>query len=309
MGGGAGAMGGAKAGGSTGGADIFANFNMGSGTTPSMQRGGFLTRERLQKLLKPHYYSNYQQGGVQPESTYMNMPLRPYKPVSYTEAVELQNRAQMSMDEDAFINGQMTQREFLNKRGQVLYSDNNKLKSKDRYREKQDGGEMESNPQTNPQMDLYSPEFDPNVFLGIAENEVAQAEIEDKEDNTLLDWVFSDDGMEPADYDRDTNDSYFAGNQMPISQTLQTLQSMGLEPSSTIEGEHNPGSAHYQGKAIDLGLNTTFGGDKAKMDEFYNFLNSAEGKKLFPNVKVRDERSRPLNQKVWSGSHIHLELE
>lgn len=166
----------------------------------------------------------------------------------------------------------------------------------------QQGGEIDS------KTDLYSPDFDPKEFLGITENVKDEILIEDKESDTLLDWAFSNEDFLPEEVE--INDDYFNpdSNDLPIAPVLSQLEEMGITPSSTVGGEHNPGSLHYQGKAIDLGLNTSFGGDTKKMDEFYEFLTSAEGKKRFPNLKVVDERTRPLNQKVWSGSHIHLEI-
>lgn len=93
-------------------------------------------------------------------------------------------------------------------------------------------------------------------------------------------------------------------NIIPI---VNQLQSMGLKPSSVNTGEHNENSLHYQNRAVDLGLNTTFGGNENKMQEFIN-KQLPLLKQQYPNLKLRDERTKPNGQKVWSGSHLHLEL-
>lgn len=169
-----------------------------------------------------------------------------------------------------------------------------KTKSRDRFREHQDGGLMEGSE------DLYSENF-------MSPFEEEQAPTSTGFENEIQNWIFEDEEL-PKDYS--VNDYYFSQNQAnrPIQSVVDQLTLLGLKPSSIDSGTHNVGSKHYEGKAVDLGLNTTFGGDKNKMDEFYQFLNSPEGKKRFPNVKVRDERNKPKDQQVWSGSHLHLEI-
>lgn len=68
--------------------------------------------------------------------------------------------------------------------------------------------------------------------------------------------------------------------------------------TSTNGGQHNTGSAHYRGKAIDV---RTFDKSSNEVDWFISIC------KKF-NLKVRDERRRPEGQKVWNGSHLHIEI-
>lgn len=306
----------------------------------AMQQGGFIGKERFRKILAPHYYTHntektHQVGGLIPmsaESTSTNVPLRKGEYTipnqgSFMNVLDnvgemIENRLPDSMKTPSVIPSKsdsfsvMPLPEGYSEEDRKSYNllkygiDPTQVKkrtnSKFRYRVKQEGGEID------PTTDLYSPEFDPQKFMGNPEIEqqLAEADIADKEENTLMDWIFSAEEDDPY---ADINDSYFNGfnsqEEKPIYSLVNTLRQMGLEPSSVDDGEHNTGSKHYQGKALDLGLNTTFGGDKAKMDSFYEFLSSAEGQKMFPGLKVRDERTKPLNQKVWSGSHLHLELE
>lgn len=68
--------------------------------------------------------------------------------------------------------------------------------------------------------------------------------------------------------------------------------------TSTNSGKHNVGSKHFKGLAIDVRTNdkTAFQCDQ--------FIKLCREKGLI----VRDERRKPLGQKVWSGPHIHIEI-
>ena len=95
-----------------------------------------------------------------------------------------------------------------------------------------------------------------------------------------------------------------------IQVALGLLGRMGIKPSSTVGGEHNTGSKHYHGHAFDLGLNTSFGGDMEKLRKFMRDLPDLQ--KRYPvleRLKLRDETVRPKGQRVWSGAHLHLELD
>jgi hypothetical protein len=95
-----------------------------------------------------------------------------------------------------------------------------------------------------------------------------------------------------------------------VQVALQALASMGIKPSSTNTGKHNVGSKHYHGKAFDLGLNTSFGGDMRKMRDFYENFNEIKKKyPIFDRFTIHDETQRPAGQKVWSGAHLHLQLD
>lgn len=73
----------------------------------------------------------------------------------------------------------------------------------------------------------------------------------------------------------------------------------GLLITSGTGGTHNPGSAHYQGRAIDVRsrglLDTVVAQIKA--------LAAAAG------IRLRDERQRPAGQAVWGGPHLHLQVD
>lgn len=189
----------------------------------------------------------------------------------------------------------------------------NKVKSRDRYRMKQEGGEIEQSDTEN----LYSPDF--NLNLNQVEEQVTNTLKTESPGESMLDnsnlmkWLFEEEPLQTHTvsdiYDQQySNVEYVGGESKPIQPVVDKLISMGLKPSSVDTGVHNPGSKHYHGSAVDLGLNTSFGGDQKKMDTFLQYLNSPEGKRQFPNIKVRDERTRPTGQKEWSGSHLHLEI-
>jgi hypothetical protein len=107
-------------------------------------------------------------------------------------------------------------------------------------------------------------------------------------------------------YDDDATD-IIRRKHKPIQSVVSYLSEKGYMPSSVDSGHHNEGSKHYTGSALDLGLNTTFKGDRTAMQEFLNFYQN-NLKEKFPSLKLKDERVKPINQKVWSGSHFHLEL-
>ena len=68
--------------------------------------------------------------------------------------------------------------------------------------------------------------------------------------------------------------------------------------TSTNGGEHNRGSKHYRGLAIDV---RTFDKTDAEVNAFIAICKSY-------NLIVRDERRRPPAQKVWNGQHLHIEI-
>ena len=119
-------------------------------------------------------------------------------------------------------------------------------------------------------------------------------------DSEEIDW----DNIKPT-----LGNSPLHGN-APITEFLQHLRSdFGLNPSSVMSGKHNIGSKHYHGKALDLGLNTSFGGDKRKMEDFKNYFLNRQAQGFYTNIKLRDETTRPKGQKVWGGSHLHFEIQ
>jgi hypothetical protein len=72
----------------------------------------------------------------------------------------------------------------------------------------------------------------------------------------------------------------------------------GFTVTSTTGGQHNVGSKHGRGLAVDVRTR-----DKSTAQ-----CNALIAKAKAEGITVRDERTKPAGQKVWSGPHIHLEL-
>jgi hypothetical protein len=75
-------------------------------------------------------------------------------------------------------------------------------------------------------------------------------------------------------------------------------QQLGFTVTSTTGGRHNTGSAHYQGRAIDVSVR---GKTPAEIDQF---IREARNQ----GIQVRDERTHPPGQRVWHGPHLHLQV-
>lgn len=71
----------------------------------------------------------------------------------------------------------------------------------------------------------------------------------------------------------------------------------GFTITSTTGGKHNVGSNHYRGFAVDVRTR-----DKSPQ-EVAEFMALARKAGLY----VKDERTHPKGQKVWSGPHLHLQ--
>lgn len=73
----------------------------------------------------------------------------------------------------------------------------------------------------------------------------------------------------------------------------------GLHITSTCGcGQHNAGSLHYVGRAIDVRTS-----DKTDQ-QIHDILIDAPAH----GIHVIDERVHPAGEKVWSGPHLHLEI-
>lgn len=68
--------------------------------------------------------------------------------------------------------------------------------------------------------------------------------------------------------------------------------------TSTTGGTHNVGSVHSSGCAVDVRTR-----DKTP-EEVEEMITSARDQ----GITVRDERTRPAGQAVWSGPHVHLQV-
>lgn len=115
-----------------------------------------------------------------------------------------------------------------------------KSKRFDKWRyEKQEGGEY------NPRVDLYSPEYDPNEFLGI-ENEISEAQIQDKESSTIEQWLFQD---EPDVFQEELNLNYF--NPEPIG-TEEQVSTGVVDKIMQLESGGNPEAVNPTTNATGL---------------------------------------------------------
>ena len=250
-----------------------------------------------------------QQGGIIPESTYVNPTpnMEGNKPLDTLE-LELRKRKNESWHknivpeaESQFISDitkDLQQFKDVQKIRYGVYPSNIVVgtpKKKFRFHEKQEGGEIVDTES------LYSKDFVSPV------QQIDSPEESMMNNSSLAQWLFEEEPLQTHTLS-DIYDQRYSNTRRPIDDVLEKFKSMGLNPSSIDEGRHNTGSAHYEGKALDLGLNTTFKGDQDAMDKFLGFLSSSEGKKQFPNIRVLDERNRPVGQKVWSGSHLHIEV-
>lgn len=75
-------------------------------------------------------------------------------------------------------------------------------------------------------------------------------------------------------------------------------EAAGFFVTSTTGGRHNAQSKHFLGLAVDVRTR-----DRTD-DEIKLFLLKCSTL----GVRVRDERTRPAKQRVWSGAHLHLEI-
>lgn len=84
----------------------------------------------------------------------------------------------------------------------------------------------------------------------------------------------------------------------PLARLEAFALSRQLSITSETGGHHNPGSLHYQGRAIDVSSR----GFTQQMVDALRQAAAAVG------IRLRDERTRPAGQAVWSGPHLHLEI-
>jgi hypothetical protein len=84
----------------------------------------------------------------------------------------------------------------------------------------------------------------------------------------------------------------------PLAELEDFARQYGLKITSEMGGHHNPGSLHYQGRAIDVSSR----GFTQDMVDKLKALAASWG------ITLRDERARSAGQAVWGGGHIHLEV-
>jgi hypothetical protein len=118
------------------------------------------------------------------------------------------------------------------------------------------------------------------------------------ESNTSPDG--SHDGLGPSRLDRGTGERGASGGyRLEGTQYMDMAffaMERGFTVTSTTGGQHNPGSVHGAGRAIDV---RTRDMTAAQTDALI-----AEARAQ--GFQVRDERTRPAGQRVWSGPHIHI---
>jgi peptidoglycan hydrolase-like protein with peptidoglycan-binding domain len=101
-------------------------------------------------------------------------------------------------------------------------------------------------------------------------------------------------------------DSFDAGNTTGVTprrtgdyrELVDFARARGFTVTSTNGGQHNVGSSHYEGRAIDV---RTRDKTNAQVNQFIREARAA-------GYHVGDERRRPAGQAVWSGPHLHLEI-
>lgn len=100
----------------------------------------------------------------------------------------------------------------------------------DRFREMQDGGIL--NPVIDPTQDLYSPEYKVPTEV---EDEVSQVQIEAKEDDTIMSWLFED-NEDP--YQEEVNQAYFSEEE-----PTEVIDQIGQQESGGNYEAQNPYSS------------------------------------------------------------------
>jgi hypothetical protein len=95
-----------------------------------------------------------------------------------------------------------------------------------------------------------------------------------------------------------------ATNKEKLEAAIKDLQQKfpGARITSTSGGQHTPGSAHYQDRAMDIGL---AGVSDTQKKAIMDYLRSRGD-----FAKIDDESRRPGGRggQYWSGPHIHAEM-
>lgn len=81
----------------------------------------------------------------------------------------------------------------------------------------------------------------------------------------------------------------------------EAVKPFGGTIGSTTGGQHNVGSLHGSGNAVDIPLGDWRNISPENQQAMIDRLSRQ------PGIKVRDERQRPAGQKVWGGPHLHVE--
>ncbi len=96
-----------------------------------------------------------------------------------------------------------------------------------------------------------------------------------------------------------TSGAAASGSGTPLDQLLAFAQQWGLRVTATTGGQHNPGSLHPLGRAIDVSAQ---GLDDAAVA-------SIRAAGALVGIQLIDERAGPASPgDVWSGPHLHLQI-
>jgi hypothetical protein len=104
-----------------------------------------------------------------------------------------------------------------------------------------------------------------------------------------------------ADYDHPFGERKLSGAEWVMLDAYALH--LGLSVTSTLakseaeKKEHNLGSAHALGRAIDV---RTRDRTRNEINQLITFL-------MKFNITIRDERLWPFRQKTWKGPHLHIE--
>jgi hypothetical protein len=160
--------------------------------------------------------------------------------------------------------------------------------------------------------DLYSENFvSPYEVKEQVENELkTESPGENMQGNsTLMSWLFEEEPLQTYTvsdiYDAKYSKPASSNSDIPVRPLVDQFSSMGIQVGSINTGTHNPGSKHYSGRAFDIPGSKN--GGKEGLYKIYNYLNSPEGKRQFPNIKVLNEIEKPAG-KVGDANHLHIEL-
>lgn len=191
----------------------------------------------------------------------------------------------------------------------------NKSLSGDRFREMQEGGEIDQTEQgMNPTEDLYSDQFqspyeqDTDATQEL-ENKVYSENPDVKYQNNsgLMQWLMQEEPLQTY-----TVSDLYTGmygqqqsGELPIQPVVSEFEKLGIGIGSINTGTHNTNSKHYHGKAFDIPGSKN--GGREGLYKIYNYLNSPEGKTKFPNIKVINEIDKPAG-KVGDANHLHIEI-
>lgn len=178
-------------------------------------------------------------------------------------------------------------------------SDRRKASFRDRFREHQEGGEIN---EYNPKEDLYSPEYEPTIEQ-VHQDNVQMAEQDDRFDSRVENWLFDDNDYDYTDYE-EVNQNYFNSDYSNVVDKIGMQESGGnygaINPITNATGKYQFVPSHWAGQIKSfMGLPQSFSREQVMeefrknpqaQDQFMNYVTETIYK---PEV----EKLRPLAQK------------